>query len=190
MSTVTRQWFDGFVVQTRSQLNAYLQKLLSSPEDALEVSQEAYLKVYCVLRTRDGAEHAPKALLYTTARNLAISRLRHQQVVDRTAQAVRVSHELRVKRSTAEQDATRRESFNSLLAVINTLPPKCRTVMLLRLKEGLSQKEIARRLDIAVSTVEKHLARGLHLSRKAMLERSVPETPAGDEALTAKAGAS
>lgn len=182
MSSISRQWFDGFVAETRSQLTAYLRQLLSSPEDALEVSQEAYLKVYCVLRARDDAEHAPKALLYTTARNLAISRLRHQQVIDRTAHAVTVSQELGARRTTAEQDASKHENLNSLLAVINALPPKCRTVMLLRIMDGLSQKEIAQRLDIAVSTVEKHLARGLHLCRNAMRERRAVDhaTPCAD----------
>lgn len=190
LSRVSREWFDGFVAETRSQLTAFLRQMLSSPEDALEVSQEAYLKVYCVLRARADTEHAPKALLYTTARNLAISRLRHQQVIDRTAQALTVSQELRARRTTAEQDASKRENFNSLLAVINTLPPKCRTVMLLRIKEGLSQKEIARRLGIAVSTVEKHLAKGLHLSRKAMREHMANEQESRDEVMPAVESAS
>jgi len=188
LSRVSRQWFDGFVAETRSQLTAYLRQLLASPDDALEVSQEAYLKVYCVLRTRSEDEHAPKALLYTTARNLAISRLRHQHVVHRAAHALAVSQELGARRTTAEQDASRHESFVSLLAVINSLPPKCRTVMLLRIKEGLSQKEIAQRLGIAVSTVEKHLAKGLHLCRIAMRKRIDDETKVNGEAEAVKVG--
>lgn len=188
MSQVSRQWFDRFVAETRSQLTAHLRHLLSSPDDALEVSQEAYLKVYCVLRTRSEVEHAPKALLYTTARNLAISRLRHQKVAYKSAQALIVNQELRARSTTAEQDASKHESFVSLLAVINSLPPKCRTVMLLRIKEGLSQKEIAQRLGIAVSTVEKHLAKGLHLCRIAMRERTGDETSVNGEVESVKAG--
>jgi RNA polymerase sigma factor (sigma-70 family) len=57
-----------------------------------------------------------------------------------------------------------------LMLVVNQLPPKCRKVLLLRMLEGLSQKEIATRLGIAVSTVEKHLAKALHSSRDAMAE--------------------
>lgn len=173
---VSREWFDGFVAATRSELTGYLRQILNSTEDALEVSQEAYLKTYVTLRSRSDQDHAPKALLYTTARNLAISRLRHQKIIDRENVAMVVSQELHVDRATAEQGATSREKLCALMAVLNTLPPKCRSVMLLRLAEGMSQKDIAKRLGIATSTVEKHLAKGLQLSRAAMRELRAPDT--------------
>lgn len=175
MLEVSREWFDGFVAATRNELTGYLRQILNSTEDALEVSQEAYLKVYLALRSRTDQDHAPKALLYTTARNLAISRLRHQKVVDRETAAMVVSQELCVDRRTAEQVASSRENHRALMTVLNALPPKCRSVMLLRLAEGLSQKDIAVRLDISTSTVEKHLAKGLQLCREAMRELRAPD---------------
>jgi RNA polymerase sigma-70 factor (ECF subfamily) len=44
---------------------------------------------------------------------------------------------------------------------ISALPPQCRRVFLLRKVQGLSQKDVAQRLGLSVSTVEKHLATGL-----------------------------
>ncbi len=41
------------------------------------------------------------------------------------------------------------------------LSPRVRAVFLLRHVEGLKQREIARRLHIAESTVEKHIDKGL-----------------------------
>lgn len=41
------------------------------------------------------------------------------------------------------------------------LPPKCQQVFILRKVEGLSMKDIAIRMDISVSAVEKHVATGL-----------------------------
>lgn len=149
-------------------MTGYLNRMLRSKDDAQEISQEAYLKVFLALRKHRDRDHCPKALLYTTARNLAISRLRHQKIVDRSAVAVTVSQELQAERRSPEQHASKNEELRALLLVVNQLPPKCRRVMLLRMLEGLSQKEIAARLDIAVSTVEKHLARALHSSRDAM----------------------
>lgn len=166
----SRQWFDEFVAATRGELIGYLSRLLLSADDALEVSQEAYLKIFLAIRIQDGREHQPKALLYTTARNLAISRLRHRKIVDRTAQAVAVNQELLVDRRQPDQRASRNEDLRLLLLVVNELPPRCRKVLLLRMVDGLSQKEIAARLGIAVSTVEKHLAKALHQSRNAIAE--------------------
>ncbi len=170
MSGVSRQWFDEFVAEGRGELTGYLHRILRSPDDALEVSQEAYLKVYLALKKDNGREHCPKALLYTTARNLAISRLRHQKIVDHSVLAVTVSQELQTERRSPEQHASNNEDLRALMLVVNQLPPKCRKVLLLRMLEGLSQKEIATRLGIAVSTVEKHLAKALHSSRDAMAE--------------------
>ena len=44
---------------------------------------------------------------------------------------------------------------------VDRLSPRVRAVFLLRHVEGLKQREIARRLHIAESTVEKHIAKGL-----------------------------
>lgn len=170
MARVSRQWFDDFVTESRGELTGFLNRMLRSPDDALEVSQEAYLKVFLALRKHEDKDHCPKALLYKTARNLAISRLRHEQVVHRSMLAVTVSQELQTERRTPEQQASKSEDIRALFFVINQLPRKCRKVMLLRMLHGLSQKEIAERLDIAVSTVEKHIAKGLHRCRDAMQE--------------------
>ncbi len=171
MPRVSRRWFDEFVAESRGELTGYLNHILRSPDDALEVSQEAYFKVFLALRKHQDRDHNPKALLYTTARNLAISRLRHQQIVDRSEMAVTVNQELQTERRSPEQHASKNEDLRALMLVVNKLPPKCRKVLLMRMLEGLSQKEIAARLGIAVSTVEKHLAKALHSSRDAMAKK-------------------
>jgi len=168
VSRISRQWFDEFVTQSRGELTGYLNRLLRSPDDALEVSQEAYLKVYLALRKSVDKEHSPKALLYKTARNLAISRFRHQRIVQRSMLAITVSQELQTESRSPEQQASKSEDLRALLLAINQLPPKCRKVMLLRMFQDLSQKEIAEQLGIAVSTVEKHIAKALHSCRDTM----------------------
>ena len=165
MSRVSRQWFDQFVANSHGELIGYLIRMLRSPDDALEVSQEAYLKVFLALRKHQDRDHCPKALLYTAARNLAISRLRHQQIVDRSLLAVTVSQELQSERRSPEQTASKHQDLRALLRVVNQLPPKCRKVLMLRMGQDLSQKEIAEHLGIAVRTVEKHLAKALHSCR-------------------------
>ena len=101
----------------------------------------------------------------TTARNIAISRLRHQKVVDRSKTAVTVSEELRIDVATTEHEVSRHMQHQALMLAVNSLPPKCRSVIVLRMIHGMSQRAIAEELGIAVSTVEKHLANGLRLCK-------------------------
>ncbi|RME62380.1 MAG: winged helix-turn-helix transcriptional regulator, partial [Alphaproteobacteria bacterium] len=44
---------------------------------------------------------------------------------------------------------------------VASLPPACRTVFILRKFEGLTNREIANRLKISISAVEKHIAVGI-----------------------------
>src|SRR5258707_582907 len=48
-----------------------------------------------------------------------------------------------------------------LSQAFDRLPAKCRGVVWMRKVEGLSQRDVARRLNIAETTVEKHVARGI-----------------------------
>ena len=60
------------------------------------------------------------------------------------------------------------EELDQLRAAIERLPGQCRAVFVLRKVEGLSQAETARRLGLAQSTVEKHVARGMRMVAAAL----------------------
>jgi RNA polymerase sigma-70 factor (ECF subfamily) len=61
-----------------------------------------------------------------------------------------------------------RQELRQLEAAIAHLPEGCRTVLLLRKIDLLSHQEIADRLGLAISTVEKQHARALRLLRTAL----------------------
>ncbi|MEE2692138.1 MAG: sigma-70 family RNA polymerase sigma factor [Pseudomonadota bacterium] len=65
---------------------------------------------------------------------------------------------------------------------VQTLPPQCQKVFVMKHVYGASHKEIARKLDIAVSTVEKHVALGLRRCRERMLSGEAEETDPGEAA--------
>jgi len=172
------KWLNDLVAETRSGLARYLARLCASPDDVQDVMQEAYLQVYCALRETGPEGHVPAALLYTTARNIAFSRHRHRKVVAAAATAVTEGERLRREQVGIEQQVDRGQQMRRLLQAVNGLPPKCRDVFVLRMIEGLSQREIAERLGIAVSTVEKHLARGLQQCRTELAQALSTPLPA------------
>ena len=60
-----------------------------------------------------------------------------------------------------------REELGCLLTGLRELPERTRNVFLLARLENMKQAEIARRLGVSVSGVEKHLARAIaHLSQR------------------------
>ena len=71
-----------------------------------------------------------------------------------------------------------REEMRMFWEAVETLPPQCQKVFVMKHVYGASHKEIARKLDIAVSTVEKHVALGLRRCRERMLrEEEMEEAP-------------
>jgi RNA polymerase sigma factor (sigma-70 family) len=65
-----------------------------------------------------------------------------------------------------ERSVIDRDELHRLAGVIASLPGKVRDVFMLRRVHGLSQHEVAERLRLSESTVEKHMARGFLLLLK------------------------
>jgi RNA polymerase sigma-70 factor (ECF subfamily) len=57
--------------------------------------------------------------------------------------------------------AVSHEEFSQFCEAVRFLPLQCRRVFVLRKVYGFSQREVAKQLEIAESTVEKHVALGL-----------------------------
>ena len=157
--------------ETVAPLRRYLARLLGNTTEAQDVAHDAYLRVF-----PDGKPshaHQPEAMLYTTARRLAINRLKRRSISPLDAEGAAFANATSASPGVAQQVMARQE-WQLLETAIAQLPEGCRTVLLLRKVELLSHHEIAQRLGIAVSTVEKQHARALRLLRAAMPAETMP----------------
>jgi RNA polymerase sigma factor (sigma-70 family) len=150
---------------TLAPLRRYLARLLGNATEAQDVAHDAYLRVYPSV-TKTTADR-PEALLYITARRLAINRLKRRSISPIARDALNLDTTASSAPGVAQQVMARQE-FGLLEQAIAGLPEGCRAVLLLRKVELLSHREIANRLGIAISTVEKQHARALRLLRAAL----------------------
>lgn len=157
--------FEGLYRATVAPLRRYLSRILGNTTEAQDVAHDAYLRVYPAI-SKTQAEK-PEALLYVTARRLAINRLRRRSISPVSSDAPNLDTAASA-RPGVPQEVMARQELQLLESAIAKLPEGCRTVLLLRKVELLSHREIADRLGIAISTVEKQHARALRLLRAAM----------------------
>ena len=147
---------------TIAPLRRYLTRLLGSSNEAQDVAHDAFVRVYPTISSQGARK--PAALLYVAARRLAINRLKHRSIspVSRDAFIPEMSAS---DEPGIQQQVIARQELDLLEEAIARLPEGCRTVLLMCKIEQLSHLEIAARLGIAVSTIEKQHARALRLLR-------------------------
>src|SRR4051812_33380453 len=120
-------------------LRRYLARLLGNPADAQDVAHDAYLRVYPKIQDRSAVK--PEAVLYTTARRLAINKLKRRQIAPFVPAAAEPELAAAAVPGVAQQVMARQE-LAQLEQAIAQLPEGCRTVLLLRKLELLSHQEI------------------------------------------------
>lgn len=160
---------------TIAPLRRYLTRLLGNTSEAQDVAHDAYLRVYPTVDKPTTLQ--PEAVLYTTARRLAINRLKRRSISPIATEGGGLETAASGTPGVAQQVMARQE-MKLLQEAIANLPEGCRTVLLLRKVELLSHREIADRLGIAISTVEKQHARALRLLRAALPAETVRSEPA------------
>ncbi len=155
--------FTELFAQYRLRAYHYALQMLGNPDDALEVTQEAFLRLHRHWRRRDSTRpFAP--WMYSVVRNLAIDLLRKRASrreceIEATPEAAPVA--------SPEQDAERRQFSERLWREIARLPEAQREVLLLRDWHGLSYAEIAEATGASLTTVNSRL----HDARSRLRER-------------------
>lgn len=145
----------------RSLLN-YAHKRLANPEDAEEVVQEVFIRLW-ERRSEIEISTSLAAYLHSAIKYKIYNRYRY--FLSRK-EAHKISGLTDVADAIQPIDALEfRELENSVRNAINALPSKCREVFVLSRNERLPNKTIAQRLGISVNTVEKHIGKALQLLR-------------------------
>jgi RNA polymerase sigma factor (sigma-70 family) len=139
-------------------LVGYLRSRLGSEQEAKEVAQEAYVRVLQL--HEPGAPGLLRAYLFKTAANLAVDRLRHRRVRQRSEDQAQLFEELNTTRGEVDDPAEQllaREQADQLLRFLQELPIKCQQVMSLHRFEGISQRDVAVRLRISERMVRRYV---------------------------------
>lgn len=155
-------------LENETALKRYLRRFIHSREAADDLAQEAFLRAFAAESGR--VIESPKAFLFKVAKNLALNEVARQSTMspeplgDFDGQDVLEDS----GQAAADDVVDSRERLRLLARAIAVLPPQCAKVFLLRKMQGMSQKEIAVRLNISVRTVENHVALGLSRCRAFM----------------------
>jgi RNA polymerase sigma factor (sigma-70 family) len=175
LSTILEAYLENEVA-----LKRYLRRFIRSREAADDLAQEAFLRAFAAESGR--VIEAPKAFLFKVSKNLALNELARQSSMAIEPLGDLEGREvLEDSRQAAVDDVVdSRERVRLLARAIAALPPQCAKVFILRKMQGMSQKEIAIRLNISVRTVENHVALGLSRCRAYMRAHgAIPEEGRG-----------
>lgn len=155
------RWLAAHILPLEPLVRGWLRRARLSGIEADDLLQEAYANIASL----PSVEHIsqPKAYLFRVVKSLILGHLRHAQVVAIESMAELGDLNLSIEEASPERILSGRQQLEQLVQAIDNLPAGCRRVFRLRKFEELSQKEIAARLQISESTVEKQLARALRL---------------------------
>lgn len=164
-------WFKREILVHEAALVRFL-KRWPNRHEVHDLRQEVYIRVYeAAARARPTS--SAKTFLFQTARHLLIDRVRRSRIVsiegvpDLDVVSVLVDDVLPERRVQARQE------LNLLARAFARLPPKCREVMWLRRVDQLTQSEVAARLGVTESSVEKHVIKGTRFLADAVFGNSL-----------------
>lgn len=169
LSVVTAEF-----LKNNSFLKKFLTRFFSEQQDIEDVAQETYLRAYIAEQHKEIEQ--PKAYLFRIAKNIALTKLtkKSRQITDYLAD-LGVSVVIDCEAS-AEDEVEAEQSLGLYCEAVAALPEKCRQVFLLRKVHGLAHKEIAERMGLSVSSVEKYLRKGMLACNSFVQARSGYET--------------
>jgi RNA polymerase sigma factor (sigma-70 family) len=161
------QWVVREVLVHEPALRSWLRKVAHA-NDIEDIIQESYCrisKLKDVSHIRNG-----RAYLFTTAKMIVLGHIRRSRVVSIEAVAEIENFYVIDDSSSPEDVAIQRDRLNFVTNVIHGLPDRCRRIFQLRKIDGLSQREVAKRLGVPEHTVENDVAKGLRLIQRAIAE--------------------
>jgi RNA polymerase sigma factor (sigma-70 family) len=164
-------WLAKEILVHERALRGYLSRFFKSFADVEDVVQETYARLLGLNDPAWAAVRNWHAFLFTTARNVALDRIRRSRVVSLDALAEMGSMDVLDQAPSVDEALNARQELALLLDTIASLPDRCRETLTLRKLYGMSQREIAQRLGISESTVEKHVAYGVRLCAERMFAK-------------------
>jgi RNA polymerase sigma factor (sigma-70 family) len=150
---------EGLVQDHGADLLRFISRRVRSVVDARDLAQETYVRLLRL--ERKDLIRDPRPYLYRIAANILyeFELGRKADIAGLMRWSANVHTDPNVEH--ADQDADRLMLSRRLESVLRGLSPKCRAVVILHRREGMTYEEIGQRIGLSSSMVKKYLAQGL-----------------------------
>jgi RNA polymerase sigma-70 factor, Bacteroides expansion family 1 len=156
--------FKAIFVAYYNKTKAFINGYIKSEPDAEELAEDLFVNLWVNRRSIDVSKSF-NSYLHTIARNAAINFLKHKQVQEKYTGEMPAweSH------YSSEEDYIAKELGLLVEDIVNKMPEQRKQIYTLSRNEGLSNGEIAERLNTTKRNVESQLSLALKELRKAIL---------------------
>ncbi len=158
--------FEQLLFRYEKQIFCYILRFINQKENAEDVTQETFIKLYRSLKTFD-PEYKFRTWLYTIATHTAYDWLRKGKkmqelfIIDDPDNQFETSSD-----ETAYKELEMKENKEMVDKAIDKIKPKYKAIVVLFYRDDLSYEEISQVLDLPINTVKTHLYR----AKKALSE--------------------
>jgi RNA polymerase sigma-70 factor, ECF subfamily len=148
--------YGEIIERYRGKLFAYIYRLIGNRDEAEDLLQDVFIKVYKNLNSFD-AERKFSSWIYRIAHNEAVNRIKRKSLKQFISwEDISSTKDKLGSRSTeagADDAWIKKESMNEVDEIVNKLPMKYKQVLLLRYFSDKSYEEIGEILDKPVNTI-------------------------------------
>ncbi|MDR0906114.1 MAG: RNA polymerase sigma factor [Oscillospiraceae bacterium] len=154
--------FEQLMISSQNEVYALAFKLLGNEQDALDISQDAFLKAYLSIGNFRGDSRF-SVWMYRVTYNLCLDKLRKKKRRRETRLDNDADTELELQfedpSPSPEERVLARETSEIVRRGLDSLPPKQRAVLIMREVTGLSYAEIAKASGLREGTVKSRINR-------------------------------
>lgn len=169
--------FGEIMSRYRSPITNYLYRFLNDHEEAVDLAQETFVRVYFAL-DRYHTQFAFSTYVYRIATNLAISELRRRKRrrlmsltgLFQTEEDSEVEFQPPDTRDLQDKELIDRERDTTIARAIASLPEKYRIPVILRDIEGKSYDEVAEIMQLGLGTTKSRISRARGLLKVKLQE--------------------
>ncbi|UQE73760.1 ECF RNA polymerase sigma factor SigK [Gordonia sp. PP30] len=164
--------FGTFYDETSPRVYGLVRRVLRDPGYSEEVTQEVYLHVWRSAESYDPQAGSPLAWLLTIAHRRAVDRVRSETAAtDRNVRYAVTAAEREFDQ--VAESAASRETAERVLGCLGSLTDTQRQSVDLAYYQGLTYRQVAERLSVALPTVKSRIRDGLSRLRKCLGDSDV-----------------